>query len=1037
MLQVCLIGPLEVRRDGTVLAVPGGKTAEVLVRLALEAGVVVRAERLVEDLWSDQAVHTKPNTLQSKITRLRRALGQPSPVLSIDHGYGLQIDPAEVDAVAVLQAVAASARMLERHEDRAVRDRCATALARFRGDILPAATGVWAESWRAQLEQARVALLETGFAARARLGEAGQLISPLEAAVETSPYREGLWELLITALYRAGRQADALNTYQRVRTVLGEQLGLEPGPRLRAIEQQILNHDRALQGDHQQAAAMEIVSHGPTSSMSIDRPPTSNLPTLTSELVGRNNELVAIGQLLATQRLVTVVGPGGVGKTALAIAAGRERHHTVDTDTGGIWLIRLEAATNPGEVLDGLIATLGVSGAEAALLERLRAQPTLLILDNCEHVVDAVAELTTRLLDAAPTLRVLATSQTPLDIDGERLLELAPLDTADATELFDQRCRTHGRSRPVESGADIGGDIGGDIGEDIAVLCRALDGLPLAIELAAARTRTLSIAEISRRLDDRFNLLHDPASRRPERRRALRSTIGWSYDLLFPDDQRGLWALSAFAGGASLAALEHVLAALEVPAGSTIDVLGRLAARSLLVVDEGTDGSVRYRLLDSIRAYAREVMIEAGMHEPAHAAHARWLAMVARTNTAGVRSAAQAEHLAITRAERANIDAALAWCATHDPPLGLDIAVGFGWAWIVLGDVRGSQRLLGALAAAGDSVNVQDRATALLLAAWIDASTGRLDAALAHVTAAELHAADNDHDVDLQARCWSYRAYIVCHQGHWQQGMDLTAAAADLYDSLDRPWDQLANALFAARAAVGAGDATAATRACDSVRHWQVRSQDPWLSVRAEAVFGEFARLEHRFDDAVAHLSQAAATSNRLGFRQTEAYQLSALGRAQCQAGNYQQGLQTLQLAVAKAETIGDVRMAALGRVHLGRVLRALGRDPEAREALAAAANWHRQAGGGEQAALGDCLIAAMDARAGRPDAADRLEVLLEVARNTGDAAVEVFALDALARLATAAGNTAAADAHRLAADHRMGAARHFITEADRVDNHR
>ncbi|MFN0144383.1 MAG: ATP-binding protein [Mycobacterium sp.] len=213
---------------------------------------------------------------------------------------------------------------------------------------------------------------------------------------------------------------------------------------------------------------------------------------MANELVGRNDELAAIGHLLVSQRLVTVVGPGGIGKTALALAAGRERHRTVETDTGGVWLIRLETATNPGEVADSLIATLGVTGGEAALFDRLAAHPSMLILDNCEHVVDGVADLTARLLDATPTLRVLATSQTPLDVDGERLLELAPLDTADAMELFDRRCSSHGRSRPLESQ------------EEVAVLCRALDGLPLAIELAAARTRTLSIAEITRRLDDRF-----------------------------------------------------------------------------------------------------------------------------------------------------------------------------------------------------------------------------------------------------------------------------------------------------------------------------------------------------------------------------------------------------------------------------------------------------------------------------------------------------------------------------------------------------
>ncbi len=216
-----------------------------------------------------------------------------------------------------------------------------------------------------------------------------------------------------------------------------------------------------------------------------------------------------------------------------------------------------------------------------------------------------------------------------------------------------------------------------------------------------------------------------------------------------------------------------------------------------------------------------------------------------------------------------------------------------------------------------------------------------------------------------------------------------------------------------------------AAAARDQVEHWLARVDDPWLHVRGEAILGELARLEHRFDDAVLHLGRAAETSGRLGFLQTEAYQLSSLGRAQCQAGDYEDGAATLELSIEKAEATGDVRMVALARVHLGRVLRALGRDAAARAALEAATAWHREAGGGEQAALGECLLAALDS-----DAA-RLTALLDDARRDDDAPVEVFALDALARLAADAGTAAELSA---AADRRMPAAAHFITERDRTD---
>jgi predicted ATPase/DNA-binding SARP family transcriptional activator len=916
--EISVLGAVEVRRDGEPVAVPGGKTAELLVRLALEAGTFVRADRLLDDLWAGEP--TSRNTLQQKVARLRRAA--PGLIETGDAGYRLAVEPAAVDALRALDADA------------------------FGADLLPAA-GDWAGPYRAQLEEARANAVEAHLAARLRDG--ADVIADVEAAVLAAPYQEGLWELLITALYRAGRQADALAAYQRVRARLDDELGLEPGPRLKELERQVLTQDTGLGA------------------------PAGNLPALAASLVGREPEVAAVAELLATRRLVEVLGPGGVGKTALAIATGRVL-------AGAVWLVRLEAARTADEVLDAVIAALGVTGGEPALLDRLRRAPATVLLDNCEHVRDAAAALAERLLDAAPGLRILATSQVPLEIEGEAVYELAPLPLGAAVELFTERAARPGEAAEVEE------------------LCRALDGLPLAIELAAARTRTLPVDEIARRLDDRFAVLSDPASRKPERRRALRATIGWSYELLFPDDKRGLWALAAFTGGAPLAAVESVLGALDVPPPAAIDVVGRLAARSLVIVDDPP----RYRLLDSIRAFALEAM--GPLRVRAYAAHADWYAEQAAVSTAGVRSARQAEFLAFARAERANIDAAL---ARADPARALAIATGFGWAWIVLGDARGAQRILAALDGAADARS-RDRASALLLAAWIEASSGDLEPARRHVAEASALAGD---DPDLQARCAYHLAYVVSHHGDWEEGMALTSRARELYEGLERPWDQAANALFASRAAISAGDLARAGEARDEVERRLELVDDPWLHVRRDAMLGELARVEHRFADAVAHIGRAAAASGRLGFLQTEAYQLTSLGRAQCQAGDYASGAATLALGVAKAEATGDVRLAALGRVHLGRVLRALGRGAEARAALEAAAAFHRAAGGGEQAALGDTLLAAIEG--------DR-ERLARLLAEASSAPVEVFALDALGR--------------HDEADRRMADASHFITERDRVD---
>ena len=437
-----MLGPLEVTRDGDRVPVPGGKTSELVVRLALEAGAPVGADRLVDDLWSAGGRSARRNTLQSKVAMLRRAFGDPSVIESRDGGYALAVAPSNVDAIAALGVVGTASGLLEAGDDRGAADLCASTLLLYRGAVLQAAgDGEWVDPHRTRLEEARMQLLEIQFTARLRLGDVADVIGELEAAVATYPFQESLWELLITALYRAGRQADALATYQRVRQQLAEQLGLDPRPQLQELEQRILVQDPSL----------DLGSRLPE--RVVTARPTGNLPSMTAALVGRKAEMEAVCDLLADERLVEIVGPGGIGKTAVAIAVGRR----LASSTDGVWLARLETATTADDVVDVLVSAVDGPGGEAALFERLKYSSAVVILDNCEHVVDAAADLAVRLLDAAPELRIICTSQVPLDIDGEVVFELAPLALADAVELFTRRAtaqrtgpdRERGRGREV------------------------------------------------------------------------------------------------------------------------------------------------------------------------------------------------------------------------------------------------------------------------------------------------------------------------------------------------------------------------------------------------------------------------------------------------------------------------------------------------------------------------------------------------------------------------------------------------------------
>jgi predicted ATPase/DNA-binding SARP family transcriptional activator len=980
MLTVSVLGPLEVTRAGARIAVPSGKTSEVLIRLALEAGTLVRFERLIDDLWGAAGDTAARNTLQTKVSRLRRALGDPALVEGGRIGYLLRIDPSAVDALAAPQLAAASAERSSAGDHVGALAQADQALALFRGEILrDAGDGDWLIPHRVKLEAVRLGLIESRLGARIRLGgagAAGAVVGELQSLVADYPLRESLWALLITALYRDQRQAEALAAYRTVRERLADELGLDPGPELRALEQQVLHHDERLD-------APAAVATGPAMSTAPTAPTvTGNVPTLSARLFGRAGELRELSAAIDTQRLVTLVGPAGVGKTRLAIEVARAA-----AAPDGSWLVRLENVRTPATLAQTIGEAFGIGGATEALVhERLQATSALVVLDNCEHLIDEIAELTARLLDAAPHLRVLATSQVPLNLDGEFVVTLAPLALADSVALFAHRATERRQSFVLDPDSESA----------IEDVCRSLDGLPLAIELAAARTRALSVQEIARRLDDRFGLLSDPTSRHPQRHRALATAIAWSYDLLFPDEQRGLWALACFDGGAPLDAAEHVAAALGVPAAAALDGLGRLADRSLVAVDIGEGGSVRYRLLDSVRAFASLRLREAGDEALARQAHCDWFAAAADRARADDRGPRLVEQVRVLRTERANIDAALTWAAEYDPPAGVRLALGFGWISVILGDgAVAAQRLRDALAAAGEQAPLAERAIGYAYMCWDEAGADLERARREGIEAMRL--GELAGDPNAIAESTFALAFALVQSGQPRAVLELldtwwTRAVLPVSD-----WPLALYSALVGLGAAGIGDIERIRTACAALSEVRARIDNGWLDSQAEAILSGLALAEGRFDAAAAHLEQAAAAADAVQLPATSAYHLSGLGRVLQLAGRPHDAVVALERAIAMGLAVGLMRIVAFSRVRLGRTLLDLNDRDAARTALTAADAWFAVSGGGSEAALAEALLIVMDEQDGSASARSRLDTALVNARADDNREVEELIVAALA----------------------------------------
>lgn len=640
-MRFAILGPLDLRTDDGAPVDPGGpRPRALLTLLLLDVGRTVSTDRLTAGLYGAQPPTGAANALQSQISRLRRRLAPHTEIEATPAGYRITASPEAVDAHQFERLSKEGRTALSAGDHTRAAARLREALALWRGPALPDLPEAHAE--RARLEELRLAAAQDRIEAELALGGGPGLVAELRALLSAHPLSERLYGQLMRALHADGRPAEALTVYEEARRLLADELGADPSPELSALH-------------------LELLRGGGTSA-----PGRPRVPVQLTPFVGRDTELARIARGLSDSRLVTLTGPGGVGKTRLAIEAARTRAGSPPVSRSDACFVELAPLSDGTRIPYAVLAALGVregfrtpaTDTTDRLLAALEERELLLVLDNCEHLVEEAARLSALLLGACPGVRVLATSRESLGITGEVLVPVPPLPPEPAVRLFLDRARA---VRP---------DF--DHHARVTDICRALDGLPLAIELAAARLRTLTPDELADRLDDRFRLLTRGDRSKAPRHRTLRAVVEWSWDLL-DDEERELAAeLTVFPGGATLDAVEAVCRAAHPE-----DLLASLVEKSFLDVSEG-----RYRMLETIRAFAAERLTGAdGLRD----AHAGYFLRLAERAEPYLRGGGQLPWLARLTAEHGNLDAALRHLVRTAPTDALRLMAHLSWFWRLRG----------------------------------------------------------------------------------------------------------------------------------------------------------------------------------------------------------------------------------------------------------------------------------------------------------------------------------------------------------------
>jgi predicted ATPase/DNA-binding SARP family transcriptional activator len=790
-MQFRILGPLEVA-DGDRLISLAGAQRSLLALLLLSANEVVSADRLIDELWGEAVPESGRTALQVRVSQLRKTLGADGGrIVTRAPGYQLRVDRDELD-LSHFERLVGEADGVEPAEAAA---KLREALGLWRGaPLADLSYASFAQGAIRRLEELRLAALEKRIEADLELGRHAELIGELEALAEEHPLREHMRAQLMLALYRCGRQADALAAYQNARRVLVEQLAVEPSAPLRQLEQSILRQEASLDLPATVGARAPSVAAASESANVLpeDRSAPDNLPAQVSSFVGREHELRELRRLSSRARVITLTGAGGVGKTRLALQLAA----SVPNGSGdGAWFVDLAPLTDATLVAAQVAGVLGVSERPGgsvlrSLIAACRDRRLLVILDNCEHVIGEAASVADQLVRGCPGMIILATSREPLAIEGEHLYRVPPLFippagddpgrllACDAVRLFADRAHQHRSDFAVDA----------QNASAVGRLCRRLDGIPLAIELAAARLRTLALEEIDQRLDQRFRLLTGGYRVTP-RQQTLQALIDWSYDLLSPEEQAMLERLSVFAGGFDLESAEAVAGAGLDSSVGVLDGLAALVDKSLLQAD-GV-GSVRYRLLESVRDYATAKLLARSQTAASalRAAHCDHYLALAETAAPHLIGHGQIEWLDRLQLEFDNLRAAISTSLQgSDPATGLRLGRALCYFWLYR-----EPRAEGAaaLCAALDRPDAQEptlmRGRALVAAGVLLAMiTGEYDAAAGRAQEA-LAIAQALGDEHLRAEALYVLALINGSRGNVEVELELTGEGLALATAIADP----------------------------------------------------------------------------------------------------------------------------------------------------------------------------------------------------------------------------------------------------------
>ncbi len=857
--SVRLLGPLEVTGPDGVVRLSGRRQRTLLAVLALRAPRVISRPQLVDVLWGTEPPPTAVKTLHSHLARIRQALdavGLGDLLVTVAPGYALRLPAGWLDVTRFEDQVRAGRAALRDGDVTGAAATLRGALTLWRDDPLAdCPVAEWGQAEVARLHELGIGAAEALARADLMRGAPAAAVDLLERLVARHPLRERPWELLMIAHHRAGGQGDALRAYRRARAVLVGELGVEPGPELRRLEAAVL------------AGACEV--DPPTA------PPAPRVRPAVTGLVGRQRELADVLGLLSRSRLVTLTGPGGCGKTRLATSA-----------AGPAPLVDLTPVASPDLLVDAVAAALGVPerpGAERVetvieAIAALGADAGLVVLDNCEHLRTACAALVTRLLAACPGLTVLATSREALRVPGEVAYEVPPLAVPDPdvprtlTELAVYDSVQLFLDRAAEQGVRGFGDADGPA---IARLCAALDGLPLAIELAAARSPVLSPPQILRRLRDRFGLLTFGASGR-----TLLATLEWSLDLLTPDEADLFARLAVFAGGFTVEAAEAV-----GESGRTLDALSGLVAKSLVRVRDH-----RFSMLETIAAYAAS--LDAPTARGLHAEYFLALAEEADAEPSGAR-------LRELGAEHDNLRAAMSYFAGRPDPAGeLRLAAALCRYCHLHGHYREGRQWLDHALARGDG-----SARALAGAASLALFECDYEQAAAHATAA-LHrsAGDGRRTGRLQRLLGS----VARERARYAEALRWYAASRESFQAAGDEFGVAYSDQLAGATAWLAGDlGTAAVRLSASLARLRELG-DRKGAASSTAYLGAVAA--YRDDTATARglLDEALDVFGELEFKEGVAWALNLLGVTEHRAGRPERAESLLRTSLAGHRELGD-----------------------------------------------------------------------------------------------------------------------------------